>query len=424
MKTIIIFFLLSYLLIGCHSKTQKDLDLVSIQITDQNGLSEIISAQDKLSSYQEVDFTKNQPYKKVLRVYEKDLEGKKKSILTTYYPNRQIEQYLECISTQAYGNYKKWHSNGALQIKAFIIGGPADFSSLAQKQWLFDKTCEVYDEKGNCTARISYNKGLLEGQSTYYYPDKTLKEQRFYKQGNLEGIRKIFQKKGIVYTEESYKEGQKDGTCKGFFEGKKIAFQEEYKNNLLMKGVYFNEKGKVLSKIEKGEGKKALYNVFYLEKLITYKKGKEEGLIQIFSKEGDLIQSYFQKEGKKQGLELIYYPKEELAQLSDQIKLSIYWDDNTIHGSVKTYYPNGVQESQKEVSRNKKNGISFAWYNNGDLMLMEEYENDTLVKGTYYEKNISEPISKIQNGTGIATLYQEDGSFLRKIKYKKGMPVE
>jgi antitoxin component YwqK of YwqJK toxin-antitoxin module len=89
---------------------------------------------------------------------------------------------------------------------------------------------------------------------------------------------------------------------------------------------------------------------------------------------------------------------------------------------MKTWYSNGVMESQREINVNKKQGLSFAWYKNGDLMLMEEYENDMLIKGSYFKKGDKAPISRIESGKGLATLYTSDGIFLRKVSYEKGKP--
>lgn len=57
-------------------------------------------------------------------------------------------------------------------------------------------------------------------------------------------------------------------------------------------------------------------------------------------------------------------------------------------------------------------------------MLMEEYENDVLCKGSYYKLGKKDPISTIQRGSGTATLYDKEGRFLRKINYERGFPSE
>lgn len=418
-----IFFLIFFS--SCSSKISTEPELVSIQLVDQNGLSETISAQNKLSSFNSVDFTSQQPYKKVLRVYKKDQEGKSHTILTSYYPNGQIEQYLECISITANGMYRKWHQNGSLHIEAKVIGGPADISPLAQKDWLFEGPCKVFNEDQKLIANITYRKGNLEGLSTYYYPDGVLKEEVFYKQGNIEGIKKTYYKSGTPLQEENFASGVKQGKTTGYFEDEKIAFTEEFEDDFLINGKYHDKEGKLLSEIQKGKGEKT---IFYpdnsIEQLVSYKNGLEDGLVKCFTKKGELAQSYFQRQGKKQGRETLYYLKSEGATKPEETKLIIEWDDDTIHGSIKTFYLNGKQESQKEMSRNKKNGMHFAWYENGDLMFMEEYDKDLLTKGTYFERGASDPISKIHEGSGIATIFEKEGTFVRKVVYKKGLPVE
>jgi antitoxin component YwqK of YwqJK toxin-antitoxin module len=89
---------------------------------------------------------------------------------------------------------------------------------------------------------------------------------------------------------------------------------------------------------------------------------------------------------------------------------------------VTTWYENGKMESQREMSANAKKGMAFAWYEQGDLMLMEEYDENTLVKGSYFKKGHKEPITTVEKGDGFATLYDSAGHFLKKIEYEKGKP--
>jgi antitoxin component YwqK of YwqJK toxin-antitoxin module len=69
-------------------------------------------------------------------------------------------------------------------------------------------------------------------------------------------------------------------------------------------------------------------------------------------------------------------------------------------------------------------GPSLSWYRDGSLMLLEEYEENQLVKGQYYKKNALDSVSSVINGSGIASLYDENGVFLRKIPYVEGEPVD
>ena len=58
------------------------------------------------------------------------------------------------------------------------------------------------------------------------------------------------------------------------------------------------------------------------------------------------------------------------------------------------------------------------------MTLYEEYEEDHLITGKYYKPQKTEPISSIANGNGLATLFDENGGFLRKVTYFKGKPVD
>jgi antitoxin component YwqK of YwqJK toxin-antitoxin module len=102
--------------------------------------------------------------------------------------------------------------------------------------------------------------------------------------------------------------------------------------------------------------------------------------------------------------------------------VSINWYQGKIQGLVKTYYPDGSIESQKEMANNKKNGLFSAWYRDGGVMMMEEYDQGKLVRGEYYAQGSKLPLSTIQNGKGIATIHDAEGHFVRKINYLNGKP--
>jgi hypothetical protein len=57
-------------------------------------------------------------------------------------------------------------------------------------------------------------------------------------------------------------------------------------------------------------------------------------------------------------------------------------------------------------------------------MLVEEYEKDALVRGQYIKRGEKSPASRVEHGTGVATLYDADGNFSKKVNYKEGQPIE
>jgi antitoxin component YwqK of YwqJK toxin-antitoxin module len=415
-NTLFILFTL-FFLCSCASRKIEE-DLICIQIDDRNGLSETISSKKRLQNYQEVDFLSSQPYNQVTRIYKKGASDKKISKITSYHENGEISQYLEVVNARAFGKYKKWHFNGNLAIDAKVIGGPPSFSYSEPKKWIFDGLCKAFDENGNLISTFTYNKGNLEGKTFYYYPSGKVKKIEPYLKNRIEGVVLEYDEEGNVTANTNYLNGLKHGEAKVFLKDN-YSFFEKYKEGLLLEAEYLDRYGKGVSKILDGNGEKAFFENGSLKKLVEYKEGKIEGKTKVFEN-GKLLRGYGMKKGKKHGEEVEYYPlKNENVK-----KMSINWVDGVIQGSVKTWYPNSKLQSQREIFQNKKNGIASAFYKNGEVMLIEEYESDRLIEGSYYKKGDNYPVSKVLDGNGKATIYDEDGIFLKSIKYVKGVPRE
>ncbi len=141
MKALSVAFLAFVALSGCSRHTEPSEMLVAIQIQDRNGITETISIPERLYTYEQTDFLNSQPYKKVLRVYKK--EGKNRSVITAYHPNGSISEYLEAEDMRAHGAFREWFSNGQIKIEATVIGGIADITPAAKKDWLFHGVCHV-----------------------------------------------------------------------------------------------------------------------------------------------------------------------------------------------------------------------------------------------------------------------------------------
>jgi antitoxin component YwqK of YwqJK toxin-antitoxin module len=422
-KQLIYIFLL--FICGCARVDQnKESPLVSIQIQDRNGLTETISVKDRLKSFQEVDFLASQPYKKVLRVFKQ--EGKIAGKITTYHSNGLPWQYLEIQDMRAFGTYKEWYSNGSLRIEANVIGGTADIVPGAQRDWLFDGEANLWDNQGSIQAKIPYQNGVLEGLSIYYYPNGKIQKKSPYHQNQLEGDEFEYYQDSQLYSKTTFHLGIKSGESLGFWSKNQKQWNEEYQDGLLLSGEYFEKDGSILSEVNEGFGFRSVFNDSLLSHMVEIRRGQPEGLVKTFSPNGELKTSFRVKTGIKQGEEIEYYSSLEKEEDTQEYlpKLSIPWEGNIINGIVKTWYNNGKLESQKEYSRNKKNGSSVAWYKDGGLMLMEEYEDDTLLSGQYYKKNQKEPISFITNGNGTATLYDAKGILIRRVQYVKGKPID
>ena len=414
MKALLLFLLICT---ACsHNTPSQESALMNLQIIDRNGFAETISSKDRLGPFENIDFNAPQPYQKVVRVFGKTSQGEQISTITTYHPNGQLYQYLDTQNGRAYGFFREWFPSGHKKLECRVIEGTPDISELAQTSWVFDKTSFVWDEEEHLIAEIHYDKGSLEGPSSYYHKNGHLEKIIPYKANLVHGTVSLYRESGELLESINYTNDLKHGTACGYKKDGSLRYQEEYTQDLLMTASYFDTDGKTISSISSGSGRQALFDCDTLISLIDYQKGLPEGKVEIFSPTGHLLSFYHILNGQKSGEEITYYTN------SLTPKISLQWHDDIIQGIVKTWYENGNLESQKEMSGNKKHGLSFAWYQDGGLMFMEEYDMGVLVKGSYLKKGDKKPVSKVENGKGIATLYDSKGHFQKKISYEKGLP--
>lgn len=406
------------LLSACFSNQIDPSKITTINIVDRNGLTETICKKERLEAFQNTDFLSPQPYQKVLRVYGRDKEGNTRSYITSYHPNGQVKQSLEVVNNRAFGLYREWHPNGKLKIDSFIIGGVADINTQAEESFIFEGKNTVWDDEGHLVAEIFYDKGILSGESKYYHPNGTIWKSSPYVKNVLHGTEKITLPNGHLFQINEYKNGKKEGDSLRYWENGEIAFRESYRNGLLMEAQYFNKDKTLSSEIVEGKGFRSLFGKDKLEELQEFRAGVQEGIVKIFDDKGHLVTTFEIKEGEKQGEEINYFLG------TKNPKLLITWNRGILQGPVKTWYENGRLESLREVSQNKKNGHCSAWYVNGTLMLVEEYDNDKLLKGEYYRVGEKIPYSKIEKGKGIATLFDGNGNFSKKIYYQEGKPID
>lgn len=395
--------------------------LASINIIDRNGFSETFSNRDRLCQFESVDFLANQPYEKVLRIYGRDAFGDIKAYITTYHPNGLPKQYLEIVNNRAYGDYQEWHSNGVLKIEAFVIGGEADVVPKAEETWLFDGCSRAWNESGQLLAEIPYQNGVLEGLSTYFHPNGNIWKKQSYNQNQLQGDVEIYLENGQLLQRVSYANNLKNGPAIRFWAEGCIAANEQYCAGKLVSGRYYTKDGALVAQIDDGSGYRAIFGKETLQEIQQFIKGVQVGEVRVFSPNGDLLNLYHVKDDLKHGEEITYYPPVN-GKLQPQ--LSLEWVEGRIQGIVRTWFPNGIQESQREFSENSKNGTLTAWYADGSIMMIEEYDHDKLMQGRYFLLGEKIPVSEVRGGKGTATLYDVNGNFLRKVQYVNSKPQD
>ncbi|MBA2368416.1 MAG: hypothetical protein H0V82_05260 [Candidatus Protochlamydia sp.] len=407
---------------GAKPAKKKLLPLTSIHIIDRNGFAETLSNKDRLNQFQNVDFLSQQPYQKVLRIYARDFKGNVRSVVTTYHSNGNAKQYLQILNGRALGNYYEWHENGTIRVTAKVIGGTADVTPSAERSWLFDGLSTAWDEDGHLIAEIPYVQGVLEGMANYYHRCGKIWKQIPYLKNQVDGTVEIFRNDGEILQQMNFTMGLRHGTSFRFWNSRQLASQEDYCKGKLVNGQYFDSQGNLAAEVKQGTGFKAVFGKESIQEMQEYQDGYLEGEVKVFNNEGNLKRTYHVKNKIKHGEEVEYFETSNQSAVPAQIKLSFYWYEGKIQGHVKTWYSNGIMESQKEMANNTKHGVSTAWYKDGNLMMIEEYDNDKLVRGDYFRKGEKFPISQVTEGKGIVTIFDADGHFIQKIPYENGRP--
>ncbi len=251
--------------------------------------------------------------------------------------------------------------------------------------------------------------GELQGISIYYHPNGIVWKRLPHNRDSWTELPNFIWSQAVLLQTVEYVQGVKQGTSKRFWKDCKVAAEEVYCEGKLTSGRYYDQCETLLAQIDNGTGYRAIFGKESLSELQEYHDGVLKGQIKFYAANGALIKSSHMINNIKHGEEIEYYDSPQGQQPLP--KLSIMWAEGIIQGLVKTWYPNGIQESQREMANNCKNGLLTAWYNNGNIMLIEEYDRNKLVKGEYFPMGEKIPVSEINAGRGLATLYDAQGTF-------------
>ncbi len=425
-----LFLLLSTLMLSCQQTCdyEEDPDLACVSLIDRDGFATTIRSEERLTRYSNVDFLTPQPYEKVMRIYKKDCSGNSYAFITSYHANGLPKSYLEIRNSGAFGPYKEWHENGELKMESTVISGVPDITPEAQRSWKFDGDANVWDDCGNLIATFHYEKGLQEGENLKFYSDGTVRNRTPFRRGKVHGLQEMFYCDGRLMAKAHWCDGELQGKAIRYWPNGSIASEEERDGPELVTGRYYYPNGELISQVNDGAGFRTIFNQEHVKELHEYKNGIQEGAIKVFHPSGNLTSIYHVKHDLKDGEEIVYYPSPRGTICRDPDKLTpqllITWSNGKVHGITKSYYPDGRYESQREMANNKRNGVCTAWYRDGSLMFVEEYELDRLRKGEYYKKGSFKPESLVLDGCGTATMYDAEGQFVRRLSYYNGTVID
>jgi antitoxin component YwqK of YwqJK toxin-antitoxin module len=406
---------LSLILASCHSAQAQ---LSRVFLVDTQGFSQTVTTPSSLERYEKVDFLSPQPYQKVMRTWQSKGVNEK-SVLTSYYPSGQPMQYLEGQGGRALGLYKEWHENGRLKIQVSVSGGKFDLGPAAEPTWIFDGMSVAFDDEGRKQAEIPYMKGMKEGEAVFFHSNGTIAQKLPYQKDLLEGVYKSWYESGALFREARYDKDLLEGKSVAYWPEGKLQSAEIYAKDNLLEGTYFNSKGQKVAEVSAGKGMRALFAGENLEEMQTIENGQVQGWVGYFDEQGQLWHEIHIKESMKEGMETFFYPSKEGKPLP---KITMQWSAGVLHGMVRTWFASGQLESERQIVQEKPHGPYIAYYPDGSLRALEEYNKGKLVDGKYFAFGNAQTVSRVIEGQGTATLFDNQGRMIKEVIYRDGEP--
>jgi antitoxin component YwqK of YwqJK toxin-antitoxin module len=227
-----------------------------------------------------------------------------------------------------------------------------------------DGVWTTYSPQGKLVSRATWTKGVLNGKSIFYDTNGTPTSEIYYKDGQKNG-RSIYYNGG-ERIEERYRDGVKQG------------IRREYRNNILTRET-------------------------------PYSKGQEHGLEKVYTinattSDGSVIAD----ETPSRITALITYRRGLITSRETINRLDA---QNRRQGVWKTLYPNNITQTEITYKNNLRNGYYKEYDTSGNLILLEKYENDTLVEDAPELVQID-----------VHTEYYANGNVKLKVGYKNNKP--
>lgn len=161
-------------------------------------------------------------------------------------------------------------------------------------------------------------------------------------------------------------------------------------------------------------------NVIYFKNNIKeighWKKGKQNGLFQLYTEDGILIDNANFKNGERDGLTEQYYGD------TGNLRVSANYKNGILEGKFKAYYPNGNLQGEVIYKNGEMNGEFKEYHENKNIRLSGSYKNN-LQDGewkSYLEDGTLESIINYKDGelNGLKEDYYKNGNVWTRQEFK------
>ena len=146
-----------------------------------------------------------------------------------------------------HGLYVSWYNNGNIVEK---------FNYFKNE---FDGIMNAWDSTGNLLTERNYTKGIPIGfHKDYYSKNKPEKFTHYNSSGKKHGLCETWRKDGTRKDSVVYNNGVSI-SGRYYYNTGKIRYSEKYDEDLTIHGIYYDPKGKIVSRLKDGNGVKIIF---------------------------------------------------------------------------------------------------------------------------------------------------------------------
>ena len=139
------------------------------------------------------------------------------------------------------------------------------------------------------------------------------------------------------------------------------------------------------------------------------------------------------KEGKKDGLSTAWYENGQTPYTGwskemyedGQIKSLVQFKDGKKDGLSTAWYENGQKKREINWKDGKYDGLETGWYRNGQKVGEGNYKDGKLMSAVIWKPNGDKcPVTNLKDGNGVMVLYDIDGKEIFRTTFKDGERVK
>ena len=272
------------------------------------------------------------------------------------------------------------------------------FAEVKSQDSLEIKTFKYAD--GTISSEGLFSDGLPEGYWKTYYPTSQLKSEGNRKNHALDGMWIFYEDNGDIQEKISYVSGKKNGVVESYVDGKLFSACD-YANDVKKGTCYYYTQG-------------------YIEKEIPFIADKEDGRGYAFDKKGILVAYLFYKDG--------FLRRSERMNATDKLGRK--------QGMWRTFFEDKSVKTEGNYLDDQINGLFKEYNTQGDIILLEKYENDILItdaaetivvdiRNDYFSNGRVSGSGAYKKGNkhGVHRRYDEQGNVIDAVLYDEGKEV-